>query len=700
MKIEKQLCAGNYRANQVGNTVYLIAYGRHATSGYEVELEDTPIAVFPPEFRLVHIIPSGQVSEVITPFVVFKSFPAEEPIEQIIVHDSVGRQIVGVEQTPDFHLESEMQKLLGERFLRYEKLTAGLASLVRQHEIFGVNAAAVNSPRNSLTSLSVPAGGGPPQTTIFLRCDEDASFEQRPGVKVNSKRGNIRTARVSLDGLEALSRDDRVYRLSESVKLKPLNDFAATKTQLPIFRNNNSTITGKGVIIGVVDSGIDSTHPCFAGRILSIWDQEISGQGWGAKNYGKVLPPALLAASSDTNGHGTHVAGTAAGLDPQFSGVAPEAELIIVKTDFNNAHIGDGIDYIFSEAARLNKPAVVNLSLGGHINSHDGTDDLSELINSLVGAGRIVVAAAGNEGTDDIHGAADLLPGQTVRLEFTVSRNSAGNSPPAIWMSGWYDPTGNCQISVRSPSGGSTPLQPVIAAGDPTRNHTIGSMMVSLTTPPSSASINGDHEFQVILQSNLLTGQVQTGTWQLIIRNNGAASVRIDVWSAVPSGFRDAEFLAPFNNSEMKIGSPGCADEVVTVASYTTRNNWTDVNGSGRSVMMAIDDMSDFSSPGPLRNGSHKPDVAAPGAMIVSAFSSQSVFRSDSMVNQNFKVNAGTSMACPYIAGICALLLQRDALLTPSDIKQILKNNCRIPGQPHLSHDVKWGHGLIDAIGL
>ena len=122
-------------------------------------------------------------------------------------------------------------------------------------------------------------------------------------------------------------------------------DVAFARVQLPEFRNKTD-LTGKGVIIGVVDSGIDSNHPAFQGRILRIWDQEIK----------QKLTRENFSLSRDTDGHGTHVAGIAAGNDNQYGGVAPEAELVIVKSTLWDTDILEGIRYIFEFADELGKP--------------------------------------------------------------------------------------------------------------------------------------------------------------------------------------------------------------------------------------------------------------------------------------------------------------------------------------------------------
>lgn len=582
--------------------------------------------------------------------------------------------------------------------MKYEKMSAGLCALVDEYQRHG---AAGMSTEMRAIPLAADEFGGAPKVAVFLRCREDATFDHLPGVAINAIRGTIRTAQVALDSLDDLSEEESVHHLSPSRQLKLLCDFAAGKTNLPSFKSSqNPPLTGRGVIVGVVDSGIDPGHPSFAGRILSIWDQTISGQGWGTTNYGTVLTGPTMVVSSDTNGHGTHVAGIAAGQHAQFNGVAHEADLIIVKTNFQFTSIADGIRYVFAEAERLGRPAVVNLSLGAHFDPHDGTDDLSEIINQESGPGRIVVAAAGNEGTDDIHAEAIIPSGQTADIELRVPPTSQSGATPWALLNGWYAVGGDCEIGIRTSSGDATPFQPVIANGSPTRTYAFANAVVRVTTPPTTATVNGDHQFQVQLLPGQFGAVVQGGTWRLAVRNNGANDVRVNVWSNVPSEARGAAFLAPFNSGAMKIGSPGCAAEAITVASYTTRNAWVDSTGASQGVGLQVDALSDFSSPGPLRNGAPKPDVAAPGAMIIAARSHQSAPRPKDIIDADFRVNAGTSMACPFVAGLIALLLQRDPTFQPAAIKTLLQNNSRIPNQPPLTFDPQWGHGLIDASGL
>lgn len=94
----EELCRATYMAHQIADTIVLIAFGKHSTSGYQVRFQDTPIAVFPPEYRLEHTAPSGPVTEVETEFLAYTAFPASAPVQAVIVHDADGRHEVEVRQ--------------------------------------------------------------------------------------------------------------------------------------------------------------------------------------------------------------------------------------------------------------------------------------------------------------------------------------------------------------------------------------------------------------------------------------------------------------------------------------------------------------------------------------------------------------------------------------------------------------------------
>lgn len=206
----------------------------------------------------------------------------------------------------------------------------------------------------------------PERVIVFVHCDADAdlSYLADEGIRINQSTGSIRTAFLPVEQLGRLSDDPTVTRIEPTQQLRLMMDVAADAVHLPQFRQSTS-LTGDGVVIGIIDSGIDFDHPAFkigrGSRVMRIWDQVIFGPGVPEGGYGVELTGRQRDVSRDSDGHGTHVAGIAAGDDSAFDGVAPDVRLVIVKSDLNDGHINDGLRYIFRVARELGRPAVVNV---------------------------------------------------------------------------------------------------------------------------------------------------------------------------------------------------------------------------------------------------------------------------------------------------------------------------------------------------
>ncbi len=575
--------------------------------------------------------------------------------------------------------------------MRHEKLSPGLLLAFQDYQREGEQA--LTQHRRSLGLVAPKSSVKPSKSVVFLYCDADAdlSYLEQYGIQVNQNSGSVRTAFLPIQGLDALSEDEVIQRIKPSRKMQLRMDVAPGSVQLPDFKNKTG-LTGKGVVIGVVDSGIDPKHPAFAGRILRIWDQTLPGPGVTEGNYGAEFTGAQLTVSQDTEGHGTHVAGIAAGADATYGGVAPEAELVVVKSDLQDAHIADGVRYIFRVARELGRPAVVNLSLGGHADAHDGSDSLSKIINAETGPGQIVCCAAGNEGNDNIHAQTIVAANRTRGIRFNVPLNQVG----IVWLNGWYDSDSQLEVSLRTPNGFVTPFQKIIPDGNPSQDYDLPDAKVQIVTPAPDKA-NGDHNFFVQIRSSG-PSLVMGGIWQLRVRNTAANETRLDVWTLDDRS--SVFFTGTSVKDAVKIGSPGAASSAVTVAAYTTKAKYTDIDGQVREMGMDLHTISEFSSEGPLRNNAQKPDVAAPGAMIVSTLSADAGCDRSTMINSKFMAMAGTSMATPFVTGLVALLLQRDPKLDPVAVKELLRKNSSIPGKPAGTFDSKWGFGVINAANL
>jgi subtilisin family serine protease len=543
-----------------------------------------------------------------------------------------------------------------------------------------------------------------PRVVAFLNCGPGADLDDLASIGIEITRtGNpVRTARIPLSQLDALTDDARIKHISPARALRPLMDVAPGVIGVANVRAMvASGGRGKGVVIGIVDSGIDSAHAMFSGRIHRIWDHTLPGSGVNvggfSAGYGRELQGTQLHLSNDTNGHGTHVAGIAAGNDPTHCGIAPEATIVMVKTTFQNTSIADGVEYVFAVADALDggSPAVVNLSLGGHWDPHDGTDDLSLAIDNVIGPGKIVVCAAGNEGNDPIHGSQLVSGGGTVLMRFSV--------PPGgrfVALNVCYPGASRLEVALQDPSGLQTPFQPVISTGNFQSTASLPGTTVSVSTPGPNP-LNSDHQIEVVLQGS--TGaSVAPGMWHLLLRHVFGPAAPVEAWIiSDPDG---AVFAGTSIRDSMKVGSPGCSGSAITVGSFTSKNQWQDSSGIGRTIGFPLNDITPFSSQGPLRSHSRpggnaqreKPDVVAPGAVIASALSSLSSPKPNLVLNPTARIMFGTSMASPVVAGFVALLLEHNSSLTSAAAKAWLRQHAALPVGTAGPFHPQWGFGLLN----
>jgi subtilisin family serine protease len=227
-----------------------------------------------------------------------------------------------------------------------------------------------------------------------------------------------------------------------------LADTALVRHKINLVHQGNgldTSYTGKGVIVGIVDQGIDFNHPDFKfsngkTRVLRYWDHTVNATnppqpyGYGTLWDSTAINNGTCTSLETGTAHGTTVSGMAVGnarANTKNKGAAPEAEIIVVETDFNLPNwtltIADACDYIFKVADSLGKPAVINLSLGAYLGSHDGRDPAAELMDSLLDAkkGRIIVCAAGNAGNQGkFHVHNDI----TSDTSFVWNLNNPGNT--------------------------------------------------------------------------------------------------------------------------------------------------------------------------------------------------------------------------------------------------------------------------------
>ena len=406
------------------------------------------------------------------------------------------------------------------------------------------------------------------------------------------------------------------------------------------------------------------------------------------------MTPAVLVASHDTNGHGTHVSAiatsnglaTGKGLPAgRYVGVAPAAELVVVQashggSSFTDVDVMSALAFVSHYADVTGRPLVLNLSLGGAGGPHDGSSNLEKQLDSLFPAeraGRAVVVAAGNDGARDAHASMLRLDGELV-LPLDAPASAVPNAQIALEL--WF--AGALALQVESPNGQQSALtQPGTSSTIDTPDGRIN-IDNAVAGQPNQLSVAG-----IALVG--LSGAPAQGRWKLHLR--GAAG-RFDAWIVdSPPGAPFARFTDHIAEDD-RLSLPAAAHNAITVGSLITRNSWTNVDGDPILRKITLGELSTFSGSGPTADGRFAPDLVAPGEFIVAALSADAppsdpgsaffVPGSPTFAWADDGLHGmlrGTSQAAPFVAGTCALLFQFDPSLTGGSVREILRSTARAP---------------------
>jgi len=582
---------------------------------------------------------------------------------------------------------------------------------------------------------------------VLMKTDLSRSTLNKLGILVQGKIGDIITATLTMDQIPGLVSRPEIYFIQGPGIVSIHNDVSTSEIKAVQVRQQYN-LTGKGVIIGIVDTGIDWKHPDFLNpdgttRIKALLDfsdpGDVDGDGdldgpdqFGGTLYteqeiNNALNGIGTVNEKDVVGHGTHVAGSAAGNGRAtgngvpagtYVGVAPEADLVIVKATrvngkfFNPYDFTNGVIYIDDFAKALNKPYVINLSLGGHIGPHDGKDLSEQAIDNLLAApgakGNAVVVSSGNDGNQAVHASGVFSSSQTnIEIKFNVPTYTPNTetSDDYVVFEGWYDGIFNYSIKVTSPTGETVGS---VSSGNESGKDTNDGAIVINNSKGGPKAINGDKQFLIQIFDNTKSKPPKEGTWKIDLYGS---SGRFDVW--LSGSTMDAKLTSNIDPSTI-VGTPGNAFNAITVGSYITKKRWTDLDGNGlQNPSLTVNDASSFSSPGPTRDGRVKPEISAPGEMIAASYSvdappggEHSIFRSsnsqypNAYITQDGKhaLSQGTSFSAPHVAGTVALMVQQNPAKTPGEIKQAIVLTARTDSYTGAIPNNKWGYGKLDAL--
>lgn len=502
--------------------------------------------------------------------------------------------------------------------------------------------------------------------------------------------------------------------------------------------------TGKDVVVGVIDLGIDPTHEDFrdaAGytRIKYIWDQTLATDGTAPApfGFGQECDSAAIEASScahtDPSGfysHGSGVAGIAAGdgsSTGRYPGVAPQADLVIVNLDFGVdflTNVTDAISYIFDKADALGKPCVINTSVGTYWGSHDGNDLTAELIDGLLEAapGRVVVAACGNAGNIPFH----LGYEASTDTAFTWFEYEA--SLGAVYTQFWADTADfsgfQFSVSADDPSSWTqlarSPWWTLTEALSFTTSwtnftHTLTSGTDTLGEIEIWGMLDDDrYVFELVVfptDNDLLWGFYTTGegrfdTWtDPFYTGTSYMPTNSDLPDAA-SYPEIARYVKPDSQMTM-VSSWQNSDKVISVGSYYNRDTLTNYYGANPPISGTPGQRINSSSNGPTRDFRVKPDISASGQWIMGTGSSAMTSWLIGLGSATYMgeggqhyLQGGTSFSSPIVAGIAALYLERYPEADWREVKDAILQTARsdsftgtdLPNQ-------YWGYGKVNAFG-
>lgn len=551
---------------------------------------------------------------------------------------------------------------------------------------------------------------------IYLRSGVDPYSLESYDVKVNTCIDSLITAQIPVDKIEDISRLDDVKYVQISTPIYQKMNKARTETLVTDVQSGKDLSTpflGKDVVVGIVDCGFEYGHINFyntAGtelRVKRVWDQNKKGDAPSGFSYGTEYKTteAILAAKYDATNetHATHVTGIAAGADhtKPYYGIAGEADIVIVSYDLNDGttdqvSLSDAMKYIYNYAESVGKPCVINMSLGSHAGPHDGTSTFDQVADNLQGPGRLFVGSAGNEGCDPIH-ISKTFSASDNTLKTFVKFLDTNNRYAAIDV--WGEPNHTFKITIdryNTTQNRSEYSETVNISGS-------GSKTITLKN-----GISGIVEINYEVYANNNKPNAYIISEVSSIRPGYAIGITITATSGTVHAWAD-DYYSQFTNnglSQWEAGDSnytvgeigGTGKKIITAGAYATRT------GSYASKEGMI---TEFSSLGPTADNRIKPDITAPGNMIISSYSSAQ--SSDSGISDNTVVNgkkyyygymSGTSMSAPFITGVLATWLQANPKLSPDDVRAVLKKTARkdeYTGTIPENGSNTWGFGKIDA---
>lgn len=573
----------------------------------------------------------------------------------------------------------------------------------------------------------------------FITYNDNLLFEnlEKLGCKIGLKTDKIITITIPIDKLEEVAALSGVLQISIESKVNSTLDKAlptANIQQVHLGEGLDRKYDGTGVIIGITDWGFDFGHSMFKtkdgkSRIKRVWiTNDETGNppnGYDGTLYtdSSFIATKLLY-SSDKDNHGTHVMGIAAGTEVQgtkstYSGVAPGADIVAVElygvTKIDNPKVSllETVDYIFKYADSVNKPVVINMSLGSTLHPGDGTSERDIILSYLINKnpkGKIIVASAGNNGYSNMH-KEYKFNNDTCAFGISSAGSYNNNNKGTRCVNIWGNRNDNFKaiVIIKCEDGREYKSKWYATNNAMNIQEILLDNQISLWIRTNSAYIFNEKPFITIYAYGLSKNDKMN---VYVVSDNA----NVHIWNANGAMIFDTTYSEIIGDNEYSIGSPGIIDDVITVGASVSRTTTESLTGTVTNGYSGkLNGIANFSSHGPSTNGTIKPDIVGAGSVIYSALNpycalssyEENTYLVDEINTANscdyLYAMSGTSMSAPLVSGIVALMLEINPNLTNKEIKDILRItaiNDEFTGDAKENKNSIWGWGKIDALSI
>jgi len=562
---------------------------------------------------------------------------------------------------------------------------------------------------------------------------------EKEGIRIGAQAGQIVTLKVPADKIHVLDANREVLQYSIAHRIGGMDcTKARIDTHVDSLHAGKGVVDGQkyrgeGVYIGITDWGFDYLHPNLSDavgnpRTVRVWDHyRTSGPAPIGFDYGTELADreSIVAAGGDTSNlygygtHGTHVAGIAGGRGrgSKFIGMAPLAEFLLCSFGLCEDDWMNGVEWMRRVAAADGKRLVVNSSWGMYsFSTLDGTSLLSQAINSWADSGTVFCTSAGNNGDRNFH-IQHTFRADTVDTLRTVAQYYTYN-PEAIGecLIMWGDREHDFEAGFRMRRDTNIWCSPMYNTADFTDGDVIyDTLMCDTIAIPYVVYIEHENIQDGRPHIQMDVNRNDALELQLFITANGGT---VHAWNVANKTNHAGNEGSPFATNDHPgfshgdamygIGEPACAEKCISVSAHDA-DHWNTTH-----TQFFEGDKASFTSSGPVfGEGFDKPDISAPGYQVISSISSYASdindYRAEASVrlengrNYIWSPLSGTSMSCPAVSGIVALMLEANPGLSTEQVRDIIRRTARndsITG-PLLERDslsLHWGWGKIDAL--